>query len=161
MRLRHCFVAVLAVLLLIGGVAGASPSYRSFIEWNGPYYHVRHALNADSSAYLNYLVNNPLPLYGSPFSSPTAVVMYGSVVSPTAFVVDHDHRRVQVFNVNANWKVEALAYSATQLRGTDDQVQLRSGSAGQRADSGERSSIYAGEFVDGLHAGRFGVRHRL
>jgi hypothetical protein len=118
MRLRHCFVAVLAVLLLIGGVAGASPSYRSFIEWNGPYYHVRHALNADSSAYLNYLVNNPLPLYGSPFSSPTAVVMYGSVVSPTAFVVDHDHRRVQVFNVNANWKVEALAYSATPVQGS-------------------------------------------
>ena len=117
MRLRYSLVPVLALLLLVGSVAGAAPTYRSFIEWNGPYYHVRHALNADSSAYLNYLVNNPLPLYGSPFSSPTAAVMYGSVVSPLALVVDHDHRRVQAFNVNANWKVEALAYSATPVQG--------------------------------------------
>jgi hypothetical protein len=117
MRLRNTLVPVLALLLLVGGLAGAAPAYRSFIEWNGPYYHVRHALNADSSAYLNYLVNNPLPLYGSPFSSPTAVVMYGSVVSPMAFVADHDHRRVQVFNASANWKVEALAYSATPVQG--------------------------------------------
>lgn len=117
MRFRHLIVPVLTLVLLLSAVAGAEPSYRSFIEWNGPYYHVRHALSADSSAYLNYMVNNPLPLYGSPFSSPTAVVTYGSVISPLAFVVDHDHHRVQVFNANANWRVEALAYSSTPVQG--------------------------------------------
>ncbi len=94
-----------------------APSYRSFIEWNGPYYHVRHGLSADSSGYLDYQVNSPLPLYSTPFSSPTAVELFGSLDAMRTFVVDHDHRRVQVFATPAKWNVEALFYSVTPVQG--------------------------------------------
>jgi len=118
MSLRHCFVLVLAGLMLLGGVtAEAASSYRSFIEWNGPYFHVRHGLNSDSSAYLSYLVNDPLPLSSAPFSSPTAVDVTGSPAALNVFVVDHDHQRIQVFDVNARWMVEPLNYSAAPIQG--------------------------------------------
>ncbi|MBU1983488.1 hypothetical protein KJ815_03650, partial [bacterium] len=118
MSLRHCFLLVLAGLMLVGGMtAEAAPTYRSYIEWNGPYFHVRHGLNADSSAYVNYLVNNPLPLSSSPFSSPTAVDVTGSAAALGVFVVDHDHRRVQVFDANARWTVESLNYSSSPIQG--------------------------------------------
>jgi hypothetical protein len=118
MRFRHCLFLILATLVLLTGVvAEATPSYRSFIEWNGPYYHVRHGLNSDSSAYVNYTVNNPLPLYSTPFSSPNAVVLYGTPVSLTAFVLDHDHRRIQAFNTNVGWNTEQLGYSSTPVQG--------------------------------------------
>ncbi|RPH95979.1 hypothetical protein EHM69_02565, partial [candidate division KSB1 bacterium] len=147
MSLRHRPWVVLAVFVLLAATwAGATPTYRSFIEWNGPYYHVRHALNTDSSAYLSYLVNNPLPLYGSPFSSPTAVETYGSVISPTVFVVDHDHRRVQVFNANANWKVEALGYSTTPVQGYFGTRSIKC-SYGQVLPSSERIHINGKPFT--------------
>lgn len=116
-RCHRLFLFWVGLTLLTAAMAEATPSYRSFIEWNGPYYHVRHALSADSNVYLNYTVNNPLPLYSLPFSSPTAVVMYGSPVSQTAFVVDHDHSRVQVFSTDASWQVEVLTYSTTPVQG--------------------------------------------
>ncbi|MCC6475786.1 T9SS type A sorting domain-containing protein [bacterium] len=116
----HTWRNLLHAALLTGLVwtnTQAATTYRSFLEWNGPYFHVRHGLTADSSAYLDYMVNNPLPLYSTPFSSPSAVELYGSADAPVAFVVDHDHRRVQVFSANAGWNVEALFYSTTPVQG--------------------------------------------
>ena len=107
-----CFCAC----LLLVATVGATPAYRSFIEWNGPYYHVRHALGADT-AYTSYLVNNPLPLYSLPFSSPTAVALCGTAASPVAFVVDHDHNRVQAFSTHADWNVETLSFSGAPAAG--------------------------------------------
>ncbi len=117
MRNWHILLLSLLISLMSIPAAFGAESYRSFIEWNGPYYHVRHGLTADSSSYLDYQVNSPLPLYSTPFSSPTAVELFGSVSAQRAFVVDHDHRRVQVFATPANWNVEALAYSATPVQG--------------------------------------------
>lgn len=117
--MRTWQILLLSLLVLVMSIPAAfgAPTYRSFIEWNGPYYHVRHGLTADSSSYLDYTVNNPLPLYSTPFSSPTAVELFGSVAAQRAFVLDHDHRRVQVFATPANWNVEALYYSATPVQG--------------------------------------------
>ncbi|MBU1937383.1 hypothetical protein KKG05_08280, partial [bacterium] len=107
---------ILSVLIPLSALGSAT--YRSIIEWNGPYFHVRHGLVPDSSAYFDFLTNNPLPLYSVPFSSPTAVETYGTATSLTAFVVDHDQRRVQTFLANASWRVEALSYSTTPVQGT-------------------------------------------
>lgn len=109
-------LSTLTLFVSVTTVIGA-PTYRSFIEWNGPYYNVRHGLTADSSGYLDYLVNTPLPLYSTPFSSPTAVELFGSVDAMRTFVVDHDHRRVQVFGTPVKWNVEALFYSVTPVQG--------------------------------------------
>jgi hypothetical protein len=117
--MRNWQILLLSLLTLIVSatqVIGA-PSYRSYIEWNGPYFHVRHGLSADSSGYLDYQVNSPLPLYSTPFSSPTAVELFGSLDAMRTFVVDHDHRRVQVFATPAKWNVEALFYSVTPVQG--------------------------------------------
>lgn len=147
MNLRNRLLICAAIVsVLAGSFAVAAPSYRSFLEWNGPYYHVRHALNADSSAYMNYMVNNPLPLYSSPFSSPTAVEMYGSVVSPTVFVVDHDHRRVQVFGANAGWRVEALGYSSTPVQGNYGGRSVKF-SLGQTLPNSERITVNGRAFT--------------
>jgi hypothetical protein len=115
MKLRH---AILALTVFSVTLAVAAPQYRSFIEWNGPYYHVLNGYGADSSVYSNYMVNNPLPLYSQPFSSPTAVALCGSPLAQTAFVVDHDHRRVQVFSTNADVAMERLTYSGAPQPGS-------------------------------------------
>ena len=104
MRNWHILLLTLLISLMSIPAAFGAASYRSFIEWNGPYYHVRHGLTADSSSYLDYQVNSPLPLFSTPFSSPTAVELFGTVSAMRTFVVDHDHRRVQVFATPANWK---------------------------------------------------------
>ncbi len=118
--MRNWQILLLTLLITLVSITTAfgAPSYRSFIEWNGPYYHVRHGLTADSSSYLDYRVNSPLPLFSTPFSSPSAVELFGSVSAMRAFVVDHDHRRVQVFGTPADWNVEALFYSATPVQGS-------------------------------------------
>lgn len=146
MRLRYNLLTVLIVLFaVIGTTAFAVPTYRSMIEWNGPYFHVRHGLNADSSAYLDYTVNNPLPLYSSPFSSPTAVETYGTITLPSIFVVDHDHRRIQVFTVPSNWKVETLYYSATPIQGNFGGNSIKF-TLGQVVPSSERIAVN-GQFL--------------
>ncbi len=147
MNLRHYFIPVLAGLaLLIGGIADATPTYRSYIEWNGPYFHVRHGLNADSSAYVNYLVNNPLPLSSSPFASPTAVDVWGSPAALNVFVVDHDHRRIQVFDANARWNVESLSYSSSPIQGYFGGRSIKF-SLGEVLPSSERVTINGREFI--------------
>lgn len=118
MRNWHILLLTLLISLMSIPSAFGAATYRSFIEWNGPYYHVRHGLTADSSSYLDYQVNSPLPLFSTPFSSPTAVELFGTVSAMRTFVVDHDHRRVQVFATPANWNVEALFYSTTPVQGT-------------------------------------------
>ncbi|MBK6765454.1 MAG: hypothetical protein IPG71_03760 [bacterium] len=117
MRTWQTLLLTLLMIIVSATQLLATPTYRSFVEWNGPYYHVRHGLTADSSGYLDYQVNSPLPLYSTPFSSPTAVELFGSVDAMRTFVVDHDHRRVQVFGAPAQWNVEALFYSATPVQG--------------------------------------------
>ena len=117
MRNWHILLLTLLISLMSIPAAFGAASYRSFIEWNGPYYHVRHGLTADSSSYLDYQVNSPLPLFSTPFSSPTAVELFGTVSAMRTFVVDHDHRRVQVFATPANWNVEALFFSSTPVQG--------------------------------------------
>ncbi|MBI5060302.1 T9SS type A sorting domain-containing protein [candidate division KSB1 bacterium] len=141
MNLRYRLLsASLASLLSLSIAATAASSYRSFVEWNGPYFNVQHALNSDSSAYLDYLVNSPLPLYGSPFSSPTAVAMFGSVTTPSVFVVDRDQRRVQVFTTSAGWNVEDLSYSATPVQGNFGAAQIKF-SQGEIVPASERIRI--------------------
>jgi len=119
MTMRNWHILFVSLLMGILGAttAQAAASYRSYIEWNGPYFQVRHGLTADSSSYLDYQVNSPLPLYSTPFSTPSAVELFGTVDAMRAFVVDHDHRRVQVFGVPANWNVEGLFYSGTPVQG--------------------------------------------
>jgi hypothetical protein len=115
MKFRCTLILLIAAIVL---TAQAAPTYRSFLEWNGPYYHVRHAVNADTSSFLNYTVNDPLPLYSAPFSIPTAIALTGTAAAPTAFVTDRNHRRVQAFNINAAWQVETLGYSNTPIEGS-------------------------------------------
>ncbi len=117
MRNWHILFVTLLIGILSATTAQAAATYRSFIEWNGPYYQVRHGLTADSSSYLDYQVNSPLPLFSTPFSTPSAVELFGSVDAMRAFVVDHDHRRVQVFAVPVNWNVEGLFFSGTPVQG--------------------------------------------
>ncbi|MCB9357660.1 MAG: T9SS type A sorting domain-containing protein [Calditrichaeota bacterium] len=117
MRNWQTLLIALLTLVVSATTVFGTPTYRSFIEWNGPYYNVRHGLTADSNGYVDYQVNSPLPLYSTPFSSPTAVELFGSVDAMRTFVVDHDHRRVQVFATPAKWNVEALLYSATPVQG--------------------------------------------
>ncbi|HEY3295209.1 MAG TPA: T9SS type A sorting domain-containing protein [bacterium] len=113
----HRTYLMAGLILLCAAALAAAPTYRSFIEWNGPYYHVRHSTGADSSDDISYAVNNPLPLYSLPFSSPAAVALYGTLLSQTAFIVDHDHSRVQVFSTGADWRVESLTYNASAAAG--------------------------------------------
>lgn len=140
MSLRNRLYTLLAFVLIAAAGLAQAGTYRSFIEWNGPYFNVRHALNSDSSAYLDYSVNNPLPLFGSPFSSPTAVEAFGSVTTPSVFVVDRDQRRVQAFTVSAAWRVESLTYSATPVQGNFGGASVKF-SLGETVPSSERVRI--------------------
>ncbi|RQV98066.1 hypothetical protein EH220_03940, partial [bacterium] len=116
MFLRNSFIMLTTLLMVAIGFGQTAPDYRSIVEWNGPYFHVRHGLNT-AGDYIDYQVNDPLPQYSSPFSSPTAVSLFGTASTMTIFVVDHDQNRVQVFSGNVDWVIEELAYFEPPIQG--------------------------------------------
>jgi hypothetical protein len=116
MFLRKTFTLLMVLLMAGISLGQTNPDYKSIVEWNGPYYHVRHGLNATQD-YVDYQVNDPLPQYSSPFSSPTAVSLFGTASTMTIFVVDHDQNRVQVFSGNIDWVVEELSYFEPPIQG--------------------------------------------